>query len=62
MNEWAFDALVILDGENPNFRSYILCSEVDRINECGGLAGAEAWQEQRQCTSEKQWIAPYPKN
>lgn len=38
---WAHDAIILLDGENPPFRAYIMQEEVDRINNCGGLGSAD---------------------
>jgi hypothetical protein len=34
------DAMVIMDGENGGFMSYMKCEEVERINAIGGIANA----------------------
>jgi hypothetical protein len=41
MSEFFNPVIVITDGENPNFRSFMRCDIVDQIKDNGGLSQAE---------------------
>lgn len=41
MSEYYNDVMVVLDGENGVFKSYMNCDEVNRLQTNGGLSQAE---------------------
>lgn len=41
MSEYFNDVIVVLDGENPSFKSYMNCDQVALIQNNGGLSCAE---------------------
>lgn len=43
MSEWVTDVLVMQDGYNPSFFSYMACEEAQRIQECGLANAGQIW-------------------